>query len=182
MKTIITWLKVSCTFCAILFLFSTCGKPSYVQLTDEELAWVVYTESEVLKFRADSGNTTVTYTAFNKFRGYIVNGNQYNEKSGISFKVAKDTINGSLGLFYIYKEPTGSNSISLTWPYFTGTVNISTTVPVKDTINGILYKDIYVGHATSTFGVNYIKTVYYSKAAGMVQFMDRNSVYWHRVN
>ncbi|MEO5572341.1 MAG: hypothetical protein ABIT08_04690 [Bacteroidia bacterium] len=179
MKTISTPLKFLVISGALFFFFSGCSKTNYYALTPEDLAWVVYSDGNLLHFKNPAGNVNTYYT-FRKTRSYTNTGDSYYEETGISFKLQNDTTNSG-GYFYVTKKESGT-VITLTWPHFTGTMFISSTIAVTDTIGGKIYHDIYVGNSPDVTGDKYVQTIYYSRQAGMVQFTDRDAVTWVKTN
>lgn len=179
MKTIATNLKLLIISCTLIFLFSSCGKTNYHQLTPEDLAWIVYKEGDVVKFKNDTGGV-MAFSMFHKTRSYKTSGKNYFEETGISIKYVIGIYTYS-GLLYFKLTETG-NIITLSWPLFNGALTLSSSVPITKTIGNSIYTDIYVGNSPDASGVYTIKTFYYSKTAGMVQFITRDSLTWNKTN
>ncbi|HKR06539.1 MAG TPA: hypothetical protein VJY62_18030 [Bacteroidia bacterium] len=180
MKTYPASLKLLIVSCTLLFVFGACKKAKYYQLAPEDLAWIIYKEGDQLKFRNPAGNL-MTYDAYRKTRSYTVSGSNYYEESGISIKLVNDTVLGSAGLLYIVKKEEG-NIISIAWPHFYGKLFLSSAVAFTDTIGGHIYTDLYSATSADITGTNNIKSFYYSKLAGMVQFTTRDTVTWTKAN
>src|SRR5258705_8586539 len=115
-------LKLLIILCTLIFLFTACKKSHYYQLAPEDLAWIVYSEGDIIKFRNPAGNIK-TFKAYHKTRSYTVSDNNYYEESGISFELVNDTTE-SRGLLYIVKNESG-NLITLTWPRYSNKLIIS---------------------------------------------------------
>src|SRR6185436_12285738 len=123
MKTFPNFLKLLIVSCTVILLFSTCKKASYHELAPEDLAWIVYNDGDLIRFKNDSG-IILTYHAYHKARSYSVQGNNYYEESGISIVLQYDTVPNEGGLLYIKKLASG-NEITLTWPHFYNKLYIS---------------------------------------------------------
>ncbi|MEP7168127.1 MAG: hypothetical protein ABI855_02030 [Bacteroidota bacterium] len=179
MKTFKTRLKIFIISCIMIFSFTSCKKNNYYQLAPEDLAWMVYSDGDVIKFKNDTGAILTFKTDYNT-RTYSITGGDYYEHTGIRISMANDTA-GLSGLLYVEKQGDGT-LVTLSWPHYYGTLYISSEVTITKTIGAHVYTDLYVGNSADVSGVYSIKSFYYSKTAGMVQFTTRDSFTWNKTN
>lgn len=163
-----------------ILLFNGCKKDKYVFLTEEDLALMLYSEGQQIKFKNPSG-AILKFTAFAYTRGYVEMDGAQSEGTNINFRLDNDTVAGEKGFISVQASSEGT-FMTITFPRFEGTLYPLLSSAVTDTIGGTIYADLTVGDANNFDNIHFIKRIYYSKASGFLQLVDYNNVAWNRFN
>jgi hypothetical protein len=170
----------------LLVLFAvSCKKSTYYQLTDEDMAWLVYDNNQIDNFKNPSNDIT-SIKVQRRSKAYEKTGQTYTEYTSAAFHQLDDStlyVQDSKGSLWIEKNENGL-IVTLTWPHFPlQDLQINHLVPTSATIGGFLYDDIFILDATGlTDSRKYIQIVWYSRGSGVVQYQDRDGIIWTRVN
>jgi len=177
-RQIIISISLKALFVIVLIpvIFSGCKKPNYVLLSEEDLAWVVYRNNDSMRFVVSSGTAFTSFKAQDNKRYYQHEGNNYYEGTVITIKpkISGSDAEGAI----LVQTGQGSTTATLSWPFYYGSVVISSLPLVTDTFSGKIYSDLIIAHSAQPSATNYIKTLYYSKTAGLVRFDDIYNQYW----
>jgi len=152
-----------------------CKKANYNELSDEDLAWIIYRNGDSIRFVSNAGQL-MTFYAYGNTRYYVEDGKNYFEGSSIQFQLAKspDPDDGNL----IIQRVAGGLSAGLSWPHYNGTVDLINKPQVTDTLFGTVFTDLYVDSVLVTDQLLFIRKMYYSKSLGMIRFIDRYGYTW----
>jgi hypothetical protein len=164
---------------AALFLGAGCKKKTYHELTDEDLAWIIYGNKDTVGFVSNAGQR-MTFEAYNRMQYYVEEGSGLFERSSVDLRL-KNTTLPDIGYLAV-ERVAGGTAAKLRWPHFNGIVDLVNAPVVTDTLYGVIYTDLCVVQAPSTSQTLFIQTIYYSKSAGMVRFVDRYTYSWKNLN
>jgi hypothetical protein len=156
-----------------------CSKGTYHFLTPEDVAWMVYKQGDKIKFT--NGPSFRTYDVIRLYRGYLENGSEHNEHIRAYISFLTDTSAGNSAGNILVEKTAGGTQVTFSFPHFLNEANVTSTAPETDTINGILYNDIYLLHSP-TDAEHKISTIYYSKSAGFVKLLESGSSPWFLTN
>ncbi|MEO8151089.1 MAG: hypothetical protein ABI723_25875 [Bacteroidia bacterium] len=161
---------------SVITLFVSCNKANYYKITEEEEnSWGIYQLNQSFRFISTQGDL-LTYSVGGRFKAYQRNGNTYNEYLYTTLYLQSDSDysypDGYRGVF-IDKNADGL-SVKVGLPHFYDNVRINDKAPTMQIINGHPYTDVYVVGANPFYldSINYIDTIYYSKAYGFLQYVD----------
>jgi hypothetical protein len=167
----------------VMFTASSCKKSTYYKLTEEDMAWLVYDDNEVVKFRNSLGQTQQYRVAIRQ-KYYNLEGETYSERTSATFVLQNDTTlyaEDSKGQLFI-GTGEGGLFVTFSWPHF----------PIQDyplsgapqqilTLGGINYADIIVIDGSLLTDIRrYVKTIWYSKSQGVVQYEDTYGNVWNK--
>lgn len=163
--------------------FASCSKPTYHQLSDSDLLWLMYTDATELYFQNTSGNID-TFNIEAKFRGYQHSGDVYDEEAGFTVTQENDTLpTGREGKIRVSLTDAGL-IVEVSFPHHpVVSYPLSMTPLATDTIMGNVFENVYVSTAPlGTTSINKpIKQIKFSKAFGFIEFTDINGEIWYRV-
>lgn len=168
----------------VISSISACKKSTYYQLTDEEMAWLVYKNNEILNFQNQNGDG-VSYYVTIRTKSYNLEGNVYNEYTNAQFLQLDDTTaifsTDSRGVHQMSKSESGF-LVTLTWPHFPlQNVPLTATSTTAATIGGINYDDIFYLDATGATDIRfYNQKLWVSRSMGVVQIEDDAGNLWVR--
>jgi len=167
----------------LILLVISCSKPTYHQLTDSDMLWRLYPDETVLYFQNSSGNID-TINITDKFKGYQVSGNVYDEEAGYTVTLENDTLaTGREGKIRVSLTDAGL-IVEVSFPHHPVVSYPLSMVPLAtDTIMGNVFEGVYVSTAPlGTTSINKpIKQIKYSKQFGFLEFSDINGEVWYRV-
>ena len=171
----------------IVMLAGSCGKINYHQLTDEDMAWLVYKNNEVVVF-TNANNESTSFRVTLRTKSYQGSDDNYNEFTTASFQQLNDTaafdVVDSRGQLYIFKPDDDGLLVTLTWPHYPFQDTPLTSMPYNIvTIDGINYDDVFILDATGATDARYtVEKVWYSQSEGVVQYEDVYGQEWKREN
>jgi len=178
MKKITSWiLPLIIALAAVVTLTGLpgCKKANYNQLSDEDLAWIIYRNGDSIRFVSNAGQL-MTFYAYGNTRYYIEDGKNYFEGSSIQFRLDKTTDPDEGNL--IVQKVSGGLAASVSWPHYNGAVDLINHPLETDTLFGKVFTDLYVDSVIVTNQLLFIRKVYYSKTLGMIRFIDRYGYTW----
>ena len=167
---------------AVALSVTGCQKAEYHQLSDSDMEWLVYDNNEVDVFK--NGAKTVNYYVTLRTKAYNESGNQYNEFTAANFLMLNDTSaytpEDSKGVLFIYKQDDESLLVTFSWPHFPIKEYPISSMPYTiETINGIIYTDIFLIDATGLADARfYISKIWYSQSEGVMQYEDIDGDLW----
>ncbi len=170
------------TITAMSVQLTGCKKPTYYQLTDEEMTWLVYKNNQVSTFF--NGTQQISYLVSIRTKAYIKEGDTHSEFTSAIFEQMQDTSafeTNKKGQLYLFKGAEGFR-VTFSWPHFPlKGMPLTSQIPTAININGINFLDVYVLDGTGlTDAENYIEKVWYSKSKGVIQLQDISGDFWIR--
>ena len=189
MERSIKKLNYSTIFLVIVtaMLAGSCAKIHYHQLTEADMAWLVYKNNEVDEFISGS-NQIATYNVALRTKTYTGDNDNYNEFTTATFQLMNDTTaftpTDSKGELFIYKQDDDGLLVTLTWPHYPYKEVPLTSMPYNVvTIGGVNYFDVFILDATgATDARYYIEKIWYSQSEGVIQYEDASGEVWIRTN
>ncbi len=176
---------IVCLLLSIIFATGACKKINYHQLSDEDMAWLVYKNNQIDHF-TNGSNQTVSIKVAIRTKSYYDNGDQSNEYTTASFQQLNDTnavyTSDSQGLLYIYKPDDQGLLVTFSWPHFPIKGLVLTGLPQNTvTVGGINYNDVFILDGSALTDIRfYVSTIWYSKSQGVIQFEDTSGDVWIR--
>jgi hypothetical protein len=170
-------------FFLVLLLASSCKKSTYYKLSDEDMSWLVYQNNELLQYDNGAGlQQSIRVTLRVKY--YDKDGETYSESTAAMFAMQNDTTNYAADSKGGLNISTGENGlyVGLSWPHFAFPnypIHNATQQPM--TLGGYDYFDIIIVDATPIANSRwYVKTIWYSKSEGVVQYEDIYGNIWNK--
>ena len=166
-----------------MLLTGSCKKVDYHQLTDDDMAWLVYENNQVDKFSNGNGDI-VSYGVSLRTKTYDDFDDSANEFTTAYILQLNDTTaivnTDSHGSLQIYKPDDNGLLVTLTWPHFPlKNFSVTSVIPTVANIGGVVYTDVYVIDAWPFTNARYYnKTIWYSKSEGVVQYEDTSGNTW----
>jgi hypothetical protein len=172
-------------FAALIFsAITSCKKSTYYQLTDEEMAWLVYKNNDILRFENQYGDLLRYYVTI-RVKSYDKDGDTYSEFTSANFLQLNDTTalfaDDSRGQHLMEKGADGF-LVTLTWPHFPiKKVPLTGRVPSMLTLGGINYNDVFVLDGSLFTDIRfYNKKLWVSQSQGVIQIEDTFGNIWIR--
>jgi hypothetical protein len=171
------------TIAALAVQLSGCKKPTYYQLTDQEMTWLVYKNNQVSTFF--NGTQQISYLVSIRTKAYIKEGDTHSEFTSAIFEQLAGYFGYSTqikkGQLYLFKGADGFR-VTFSWPHFPlKAMPLTSQIPTAININGINFLDVYVLDGTGlTDAENYIEKVWYSRSQGVIQLQDITGDFWIR--
>ena len=166
-----------------IIVITGCKKPSYHQLSDEDMTWLVYQNNEINTFTDGSGQSVRILVTL-RTKAYNESSDKYNEFTAANFEQMNDTSaideGDSWGKLFIYKQDDDGLLVTLSWPHFPlREVPINHLPMTMATVDGIVYDDVIVVDATGLTDARfYIAKIWYSKSMGVIQYEHANGDIW----
>lgn len=167
----------------MIFAVSSCKKTTYYKLSNDDMSWLVYDDNELIKYKNQLGQSQ-EFRVKIRLKYYDVDGETYSERTSATFVLQNDTSNyaqGSDGQLYIGTGESGL-FVFFSWPHFPIEKFPVHTAPQQIlTLGGVNYLDVVVIDGSLLADIrNYVKTVWYSKTEGVVQYEDIYGNIWNK--
>ena len=158
-----------------LVFFSACSKPTYYDITFDESLWMSYDDGQEAIFLQKGTLNLDTLVFYNKIKGYVEEGDTYEEFISIKFKIRGDTIAfQNEGLLRLSKDGEGF-SVYAEFPHHPQGINPQLLIPAPVVnINTAPYFQVYhsVANPLLLNQIARIQHVWLNKEVGFVKYRD----------
>ena len=158
-----------------LVFFSACSKPTYYDISFDESLWMSYDEGQEVKFLQEGTSNIDTLLFYNKVKGYVEEGDTYEEFISIRFKIRGDTIQfQNEGLLRLSKD-AGGFSVYCEFPHHPQGIDPQVLPPIPVfNVNAIPYFQVYhsVANPALLNQISRIQHVWLNKEVGIVKYRD----------